>query len=145
MLQVYNTHCFPCVPYVNISVAIGFGCISELCLKHVTLMNLQNWSGSLQRRGIPRRILVFPASNWAGTNTKTALTVFGSCMPGPSQKAGNLEVCEDEKKKKKEIGDWGKEQSWAFKKLKGWGWGEGKKFSWVSSYLFLKHFANLQG
>jgi len=58
-------------------------------------MNLQNWTGSLQRRGLPRRILVFPASSWAGTNTKT--TVFGSCTLGPSQKAGNLEVCKDEK------------------------------------------------
>lgn len=29
---------------------------------------------------------------------KTAITVFGSDMPGPSQKAGNLKVCKDEKK-----------------------------------------------
>lgn len=104
MLQAYKTHCLPCVSHVYVSVAIGFGCFSELCLKHVTLMNLQNWTASLQRRGLPRRILVFPASNWAGTNTKTAITVFGSWTPGPSQKAGNLEVCKDEKKNDGRLG-----------------------------------------
>lgn len=88
------------------------------------------------------RVSVFPASNWAGTNTKTAITVFGSCTSSLSQKAGNLEVCKTERKKKKRERDWGEELSPAFEKLN-----EGKKkISWVSSFfLFLKNFANLQG
>lgn len=116
---------------------LAFGCTSELCLKHVTLMNLQNWTGSLQRRGLPRRILVFPASSWAGTNTKTAITVFGSDMPGPSQKAGNLKVCKDKKKKWWEIRVRKRAEL-----LRNW---RAKKIHSVSSYLFLKDFANLQG
>ena len=91
----YKAHCLLCVFHVNVSVAFGFGCI--LYPKHVTLMNLQNWTGSLLRRGIPMRVLVFPTSNWAGTNTKTAITVFGSCVSHLSQKAENLEVCKTEK------------------------------------------------
>lgn len=97
----YKAHCLPCVFHVNVSVVFGFGCISELYPKHVALMNLQNWTGSLLRRGIPMRVSVFPTSNWAGTNTKTAITVFGSCMPHLSQKAENLEVCKIEKNKNK--------------------------------------------